>query len=59
MPVVNGKHYPYTQAGKKAAKKAMKKKHVPMNIENYHKSRGKMKVLKGTKLSVAMGHKQY
>jgi hypothetical protein len=26
MPMVNGKKYPYTQAGKKAAKKAAKKK---------------------------------
>jgi hypothetical protein len=26
MPVVNGKHYPYTKKGKAAAKKAAKKK---------------------------------
>jgi len=26
MPMVNGKKYPYTPAGKKAAKKAKKKK---------------------------------
>ena len=26
MPEVNGKHYPYTKAGKVAAKKATKKK---------------------------------
>lgn len=26
MPMVNGKKYPYTAAGKKAAKKAMAKK---------------------------------
>ena len=26
MPVVNGKHYPYTAKGKAAAKKAAKKK---------------------------------
>jgi hypothetical protein len=25
MPVVEGKHYPYTKAGKKAAKKAARK----------------------------------
>lgn len=28
MPMVNGKRYPYTEAGKKAAKKAAKKKSV-------------------------------
>ena len=59
MPIVNGKHYPYTPAGKKAAKKAMKKKHVSMNIENYHESRGKVRIARGTKLSVALGKKQY
>lgn len=26
MPVVGGKHYPYTKAGKKAAKRAKKKR---------------------------------
>lgn len=25
MPMVNGKHYPYTKAGKQAAKRAMAK----------------------------------
>lgn len=56
MPVVNGKHYSYTKAGRKAAKKAMSKN----GIEGYHASRGaKMKVPRGTKLSIALGRKQY
>ena len=33
MPIVNGKHYSYTKAGKKAAAKAKK----------YHETRGKFK----------------
>tara|TARA_A100001037_G_scaffold296993_1_gene318316 strand:+ start:2026 stop:2133 length:108 start_codon:yes stop_codon:yes gene_type:complete len=35
MPVVNGKHYPYTKKGKAAAKKAAKKKKNPMKIRGY------------------------
>jgi|TARA_B100000029_G_scaffold219630_1_gene217334 hypothetical protein len=36
MPVVNGKHYPYTKKGKAAAKKAAKKKKKnPMQIRGY------------------------
>ena len=58
MPVVNGKHYPYTAAGKKAAKKAKKKQRVDIN--EFHESRGKrIKVMRGTKLSVAIGKRQY
>ena len=36
-----------------------KKKKKSIDIEVYHKSRGKAKVKRGTKLSVALGHKQY
>tara|TARA_R100000458_G_C8219779_1_gene204533 strand:+ start:301 stop:408 length:108 start_codon:yes stop_codon:yes gene_type:complete len=35
MPVVNGKHYPYTKKGKKAAKKAAKKNSSKMKIRGY------------------------
>lgn len=50
MPIVNGKHYPYTKAGKKAAKKAKK----------YHATRGQvMDGGRGSKMSVALGKKQY
>ena len=35
MPVVNGKHYPYTKKGKAAAKKAAKKNNSKMKIRGY------------------------
>ena len=58
MPVVNRKHYPYTAAGKKAAKKAKKK--LKINAKEFHESRGKkVEVMRGTKLSVALGKRQY
>jgi len=37
MPKVGKKQYPYTKAGKKAAKRAAKRKGVPVN---YTKKRG-------------------
>lgn len=55
MPIVNGKHYPYTAAGRKAAKKAMSKK----KVQKYHEKRGAMDGGRGSKLSVALGKKQY
>lgn len=59
MPIVNGKHYPYTAAGRKAAKKAAMKGKKKINIEAYHAGRGKVRVQRGTKLSVALGKRQY
>ena len=35
MPVVNGKHYPYTKKGKKDAKKAAKSNKSKMKIRGY------------------------
>ena len=35
MPVVNGKHYPYTKKGKAAAKKAAKKTNSKKKIREY------------------------
>ena len=35
MPVVKGKHYPYTKNGKAAAKKAAKKTNSKMMIKGY------------------------
>ena len=34
MPVVNGKKYPYTKAGKSAAKKAAKKSPAKMTFKS-------------------------
>lgn len=57
MPKVNGKKFPYTKAGKKAAQKARE------DFEGYHMSRGRKGWKKdggrGSKLSVALGKKQY
>lgn len=43
MPKVNGKKYPYTKAGKAAAKKAMAKKKKKKLIKKKGKSYGKKK----------------
>lgn len=41
MPMVNGKKYPYTKAGKAAAKKAMEKKVSGRGTPAKGKKRGK------------------
>lgn len=38
MPMVNGKKYPYTKAGKAAAKKAAKKKDAKKNTPRVRRS---------------------
>ena len=41
MPVVDGKHYPYTKAGKKAAKKAKKSTgNLSDNVQSTTKNMG-------------------
>lgn len=41
MPVVGGKHYPYTDKGIKAAKKAAKKKGKKVKMKNGGKGKAK------------------
>lgn len=63
MPIVNGKHYPYTAAGKKAAKKVAKGgKKMMMDVGAYHRSRGSRRPPYGErvgKLSVKLGKSMY